>query len=98
MEKTAKEIIEMLKGHEEALGDDYITLIEDVTDSVKQTADMSKFVSVDDFNKVKSDYNDLKAKYIQRFESGDVSKPPVVEEKPKEEEKPITIEDLFKKE
>lgn len=97
MERTAKELIEVLKQHEEALGDNFLGLIEDISDSVKPKEDLTKYVGIDEFNKVKTDYEDLKTKYIQRFESGAFEKPPI-EEKPDEKEEPkITIDDLFKK-
>ena len=96
-EKTAKELIESLKPLEEALGDSYISLIEDISDSIKPEKDMSKYVELDAYNKVKNDYEELKTKYIQRFENGNFEKPPI--EVPKEKEEPvITIDDLFKKE
>lgn len=98
MEKTAKEIIEMLKGHEEALGDDYITLMEDITDSIKQTEDMSKFIEKETFDKIKADYDTLKAKYIERFEKGELEPPPLPEQKKEDPAEKITIDDLFKKE
>lgn len=97
MERTAKEFIELLKPHEEALGESYLGLIEDISDSVKPKEDMSKFVDIEAYNKVKNDYEDLKTKYIQRFENGDYN-PPKIEEEKKEEKPPITIDDLFKKE
>lgn len=99
MERTAKEIIEALKPHEEALGDSFLSLVEDISDSVKQGEDMSKFIEVDKYNDVKAKYEDLKTKYIERFESGEPKAPPIVETPPQEpEKKPITIDDLFRKE
>ena len=84
---TAQDIIGRLNAHAEALGDDIIGLAEDINDSVVAPVDMSQYVE-------KSAYEDLKRKYVERFEQGDgVQK---VETKPTEDTpKRITYEDLF---
>lgn len=93
MKLSAKELIETLKPYEEVMGDEYISIIENVTDSVSPAPDLSNYVEKAEFDAIKGKYDDLKTKYIQRFESGEVEVPELPPE-PKEE-KQITIDDLF---
>lgn len=84
---TAQDIIGRLNAHAEALGDDIIGLVEDINDSITPAPDMSQYVE-------KSAYDDLKNKYIERFEQGEGTSK--VEPKPTgEAPKRITYEDLF---
>ena len=83
---SAQDIIARLNAHSEALGDDIIGLVEDINDSITAPVDMSGYVE-------KSAYDDLKNKYIARFESGDATPPK--EEAPKEETKELSYEDIL---
>lgn len=85
---SAQDIITRLKAHEEALGDDIIGLVEDINDSVVAPVDMSAYVE-------RSVYDDLKTKYVERFENGDAV-PPKKEEKPEDEQpKRLSYEDIL---
>lgn len=86
---SAQEIITRLKAHEEALGDDIIGLVEDINDSVTAPVDMSGYVE-------RTVYDDLKSKYIERFENGDATPAkPVEEPKDKEAEQHLSYEDIL---
>lgn len=68
MKKTAEEIGAILKAHEEALGDDFLGLLEDVADSVAESTepaepDPEKYIE-------KAKYDELRQKYIDRFMGG----------------------------
>lgn len=64
--KTSAELIEVLKAHEEALGDGFLGLIEDIADSVVEAPepDYTGYVK-------KEEYDALKQRYIDRFTSKD---------------------------
>lgn len=85
MKCEAKDLIARINAHSEALGDDLIALVEDINDSVTDEPDYSDYVK-------KSEYDELKQKYISRFENGDGRR-----EEPKnpEPKKRISYADLF---
>lgn len=91
MKCEAKDIIARLNEHAEALGDSLIGLVEDINDSVivAEEPDYSDYVK-------KSEYDELKQKYISRFENGDGQPKP--EPKKPEPKKRITYADLFEEE
>lgn len=85
---SAQDIITRLKAHEEAIGDDIIGLVEDINDSVVAPVDMSAYVE-------RSVYDDLKTKYVERFENGDAV-PPKKEEQPEDEQpKRLSYDDIL---
>lgn len=102
MKRTKEELIEALKANSEALGDNLIGLLEDVSDSFDDNGfNVDDYVLKSEYEKKSAEYDELKQKYIDRF-SGK-SDPDVTvedevvetpEETPAEEEKEVTLEDV----
>lgn len=67
MVKTKAELIESIQSAD--MPDDVkISLLEDVTDSMEtDPVDMSQYVSLADYEKAVSDYEEMKTRYIERF-------------------------------
>lgn len=94
MQKTAAEIIASLKDYEEQLGENFIPLMEDIADSVVEVQptpepDYSGYVT-------KEAYDELKAKYVERFMGITPTGEPNIVPNDEPEEEEISIEDIIK--
>lgn len=90
MKRTKEELLKVITENEGITDETKVALLEDVADSFEEGPDMTKYVD-------KTAYDELKQKYIERFTTGaEVKKDP--EEETEEEEKEVTIEDLFTEE
>lgn len=95
MKKTAEELGAMLKAHEEALGEDFLGLLEDIADSVAEAPEPSdpdpeKYIE-------KAKYDELRQKYVDRFMGGKPAEEKTPEEKKEPEQAPPaepSIEDI----
>lgn len=90
MKRTKEELLKVITENEGITDETKVALLEDVADSFEEGPDMTKYVD-------KTAYDELKQKYVERFTTGaEVKKDP--EEETEEEEKEVTIEDLFTEE
>lgn len=92
MKLTKEELIKKIS--ESAIEDDKkIELLEDVSDSF-EVEEKREEINLDDYV-AKADYEELKRKYIERFNGPAQQVAEEPEEVVEEEKKDITIEDLF---
>lgn len=87
MKRTKEELLKVITENEGITDETKVALLEDVADSFEEGPDMTKYVD-------KTAYDELKQKYIARFTSG-AEAPKKDPEPDPEEEKEITIDDLF---
>lgn len=90
--KSKEELLEIIKKRTEGdESEDTLAFIEDFTDTYDDLVQQAK-----DIGGFKAKYEDLSAKYKERFFSSESDDPDDPIESPKEEPKPMTFEDLFK--
>lgn len=96
MKRTKEEILAALNGNAEALGDNLIGLLEDISDSMVDAPDMSDYVAKSDYDAVVAERDDIKGKYIARFVGPAEDTKLEIKDEAKEEPEPeITLDEIL---
>lgn len=96
MKRTKEEILAALNGNAEALGDNLIGLLEDISDSMVDAPDMSDYVAKSDYDAVVAERDDIKGKYIARFVGPAEDTKLEIKDETKEEPEPeITLDEIL---
>lgn len=95
MKRSKDELIDIISNLQ--LDDDIkLSMIEDISDSIEEGfVDDTRYINVEEFNKVKSQYDDLKNRYINRFKTIDSSKIKDKDEEEFQDDTVINVEDIY---
>ena len=95
MKRSKEELIDIISSLD-TTDEIKLGLIEDISDSIEEGfVDDTRYINVEEFNKVKSQYDDLKNRYINRFKTIDSSKIKDKDEEEFKDDTVINVEDIY---